>query len=347
MEYYVNTFFLLSMVTILLSHSPQPIIAADDNKQKGGHHIGHKLISKVCQNAAHKDFCNSMLQSDPNIHNANLPGLGLIALRQAASNASDVSEYVKTLLNDANVDPEVQDGASDCLEFYIDAAEQLEDSVTAQVAKAYKDVETWVNVAISDSKSCDASLTGYESVLGGKSEIVVLIRFGASAFEISRDIAIEANEVLIATRSPDVKVGKLENHNIILQHMMIMFVKMVKLLFKMDPQFVLIPFSIVLGELQITYFYLYLKQSLVVSSRLKAVIDKTKFKYHYPFLETNGIVTVDENGVGPLHSLAFPPSLALGLTFIGIPVKRKWNQMCRGQSSCNATTKFQWTRTVL
>ncbi|XP_062115686.1 flavin-containing monooxygenase FMO GS-OX5-like isoform X3 [Humulus lupulus] len=47
----------------------------------------------------------------------------------------------------------------------------------------------------------------------------------------------------------------------------------------------------------------------------------TGFKYHYPFLETNGIVTVDENRVGPLYSHVFPPSLAPGLSFIGIPVK--------------------------
>ena len=92
------------------------------------------------------------------------------------------------MLNDPKVDPEVQDGASDCLEFYLDAAEQLEDSVSAQVAKAYKDVETWVNVAVSDSKSCDTSLTGYESVLGGKGEV----------FRRLCDNALTINKILVS-----------------------------------------------------------------------------------------------------------------------------------------------------
>ncbi|KAM6540920.1 hypothetical protein CsatB_005367 [Cannabis sativa] len=201
MEYYVNTFFLLSLLTILfLSHSPQSAIATTEegnnnnninNKQKTGHHRGAKLISKVCQNVTQKAFCSSMLLSDPNTHNANLRGLGLIALKQAATNASDISEFIKTKLNDPNVDPEVQDGASDCLEFYIDAAEQLEDSVSAQISKAYKDVETWVNVAVSDSKSCDVALTGYDSVLGNKSQVFRWLC--ETALTINKMLVIMAN----------------------------------------------------------------------------------------------------------------------------------------------------------
>ena len=42
---------------------------------------------------------------------------------------------------------------------------------------------------------------------------MVLIGYGASAFDISRDIATEAKEVHIATRKPDAEVRKLECHN--------------------------------------------------------------------------------------------------------------------------------------
>ncbi|KAF3783522.1 hypothetical protein EJ110_NYTH32333 [Nymphaea thermarum] len=45
------------------------------------------------------------------------------------------------------------------------------------------------------------------------------------------------------------------------------------------------------------------------------------YKYYFPFLETNGVVTVDDNRVGPLYKHVFPPSLAPSLSFIGIPWK--------------------------
>lgn len=52
---------------------------------------------------------------------------------------------------------------------------------------------------------------------------MVLIEYGASAFEISGDIATEANEVHITTRSLGVKVGNLENYKNIWQRMMVCY----------------------------------------------------------------------------------------------------------------------------
>ncbi|KAL6326098.1 hypothetical protein AAG906_000973 [Vitis piasezkii] len=46
----------------------------------------------------------------------------------------------------------------------------------------------------------------------------------------------------------------------------------------------------------------------------------TGYKYHFPFIETNGIVTIDDdNHVGPLYKHVFPPHLAPWLSFIGMP----------------------------
>ncbi|XP_039005557.1 flavin-containing monooxygenase FMO GS-OX-like 3 [Hibiscus syriacus] len=42
------------------------------------------------------------------------------------------------------------------------------------------------------------------------------------------------------------------------------------------------------------------------------------YKYHYPFLKSNGIVTVDDNRVGPLYKHVFPPTLAPWLSFVGL-----------------------------
>ncbi|XP_061349047.1 flavin-containing monooxygenase FMO GS-OX5-like [Gastrolobium bilobum] len=52
-----------------------------------------------------------------------------------------------------------------------------------------------------------------------------------------------------------------------------------------------------------------------------AIIHCTGYKYHLPFLETNGIVTVDDNRVGPIYKHVFPPALAPWLSFIGLPYK--------------------------
>lgn len=184
MESYLNTFFLLFFVTIFLSYSPQPTFGHHEKKNQ----TLAKLLDTACQHAGHKKFCVSTLESDPNIHGADLTGLGLIALRQASSNASDIAEHIKTLLNDTSLDPEVQDGVAECLEHYLDAAEQLDDSIAALLSKAYKDVEAWVNVAATDAISCDAALSGgHESVLGEKNEV----------FRWLCDNALAINKVLV------------------------------------------------------------------------------------------------------------------------------------------------------
>ncbi|VAI55412.1 unnamed protein product [Triticum turgidum subsp. durum] len=51
------------------------------------------------------------------------------------------------------------------------------------------------------------------------------------------------------------------------------------------------------------------------------IIYCTGFSYSFPFLDTEGAVTVDDNRVGPLFEHVFPPSLAPSLSFIGIPIK--------------------------
>ncbi|KAG8071206.1 hypothetical protein GUJ93_ZPchr0006g46216 [Zizania palustris] len=51
------------------------------------------------------------------------------------------------------------------------------------------------------------------------------------------------------------------------------------------------------------------------------VIYCTGYCYSFPFLDTEGRVTVDDNRVGPLFEHTFPPSLAPSLSFVGIPRK--------------------------
>lgn len=46
-----------------------------------------------------------------------------------------------------------------------------------------------------------------------------------------------------------------------------------------------------------------------------------RYSYSFPFLDTKGIVGVDDDRVGPLYEHTFPPSLAPSLSFVGIPRK--------------------------
>ncbi|KAL2322084.1 hypothetical protein Fmac_026463 [Flemingia macrophylla] len=45
----------------------------------------------------------------------------------------------------------------------------------------------------------------------------------------------------------------------------------------------------------------------------------TGYNYSFPFLDTKGMVVVDDNRVGPLYEHTFPPSLAPSLSLVGIP----------------------------
>ncbi|CAM8883678.1 unnamed protein product [Rhodiola kirilowii] len=46
-----------------------------------------------------------------------------------------------------------------------------------------------------------------------------------------------------------------------------------------------------------------------------------RYSYSFLFLDTQDIITVDDDRVGPFYEHTFPPSLAPSLSFIGIPRK--------------------------
>ncbi|CAN6222153.1 unnamed protein product [Urochloa humidicola] len=49
-----------------------------------------------------------------------------------------------------------------------------------------------------------------------------------------------------------------------------------------------------------------------------AIIYCTGYNYSFPFLDTAGVVTVDDNRVGPLYEYTFPPALAPSLSFVSV-----------------------------
>ncbi|KAL6647212.1 hypothetical protein ACP70R_014649 [Stipagrostis hirtigluma subsp. patula] len=50
-----------------------------------------------------------------------------------------------------------------------------------------------------------------------------------------------------------------------------------------------------------------------------AIVYCTGYDDSFPFLDTGGLVTVDDNRVGPLFEHIFPPALAPSLSFVGMP----------------------------
>ncbi|CAI9093770.1 OLC1v1029335C1 [Oldenlandia corymbosa var. corymbosa] len=125
-------------------------------------------------------------------------------------------------------------------------------------------------------------------------QVVVLIGSANSAADISRELSGVAKEVHISSRSmEDGNEGKLAGYDNIWLHPMIKRVH---------------------GDGSVAFL-----DGKVVSADI--ILHCTGYKYHFPFLETNGIVTVDDNRVGPLYKHIFPPALAPRLSFVGLPWK--------------------------
>ncbi|KAE8734468.1 Flavin-containing monooxygenase FMO GS-OX-like 3 [Hibiscus syriacus] len=123
-----------------------------------------------------------------------------------------------------------------------------------------------------------------------KNKTVVLIGNGPSAVDILKEIYPLAKQVHQAVRTPSFQLVKGGIYNNAWQHSMIECAhKDGKVVFK---------------------------DGTTVDADV--IIHCTGYKYHYPFLKSNGVVTVDDNRVGPLYKHVFPPSLAPWLSFVGL-----------------------------
>ncbi|ONK55700.1 uncharacterized protein A4U43_C10F110 [Asparagus officinalis] len=127
-----------------------------------------------------------------------------------------------------------------------------------------------------------------------RDQVVVIIGSAASAVDISNEIAQFAKEVHVASRSDTEGTPKRQpGYGNLWLHSMI----------------------------ESTH-----EDGTVVfqdgsSTHVDVIMHCTGYKYHFPFLQTHGIVTVDDNRVGPLYKHVFPPALVPYLSFIGIPWK--------------------------
>ncbi|KAK8478467.1 hypothetical protein V6N13_146478 [Hibiscus sabdariffa] len=125
-----------------------------------------------------------------------------------------------------------------------------------------------------------------------ENKIVVIIGNGASAVDLLKGISPLAKQVHVAVRS-SFPMLRVENYDNAWQHSMIECAhKDGKVVFQ---------------------------DGAIVDADV--IIHCTGYKYNYPFLKSNGIVTVDDNRVGPMYKHVFPPSLAPWLSFVGLTTR--------------------------
>ncbi|XP_074280003.1 flavin-containing monooxygenase FMO GS-OX-like 3 [Silene latifolia] len=122
-------------------------------------------------------------------------------------------------------------------------------------------------------------------------QVVVVIGNGPSAQDISRDICKVAKEVHVSSRSPDTVFSKLD-HNL-WQHSSIHDTREDGTVEFEDGS----------------------------SVQATIIMHCTGYKYEFPFLNTNGIVSIEDNRVGPLYKHVFSPELAPWLSFLSLPQK--------------------------
>ncbi|KAG6778552.1 hypothetical protein POTOM_014889 [Populus tomentosa] len=115
------------------------------------------LIAGLLKNAeVSLDALSICLESNPDSKQANLQQLGIIALNLASTNATNTSSYIKTtLLSNKTLGPVNEQALEDCSDQYLDAIQQLDDSLAALLANATNDVRTWVRAAVADVESCE------------------------------------------------------------------------------------------------------------------------------------------------------------------------------------------------
>ncbi|KAJ8773008.1 hypothetical protein K2173_028185 [Erythroxylum novogranatense] len=130
-----------------------------------------------------------------------------------------------------------------------------------------------------------------------RDEVVVIVGNSMSGQDISMELVAVAKEVHLSTKSIDnISVGLsnvISKHNNLYLHAQIDFLEEEGRVIFVDGSWV----------------------------DADTILYCTGYSYTFPFLDTKGIVDVDDDRVGPLYEHTFPPTLAPSLSFIGIPRK--------------------------
>lgn len=161
------TAFILLCALLLVDFVPHQVAAEKPSKSTN-------LIEHACNRSLHKDLCVNTLNSQPTSKDADLKGLASIAVALAYKNATKILDGLHSLGNNitgADQPASILQGVEECKDYYLDASEQLENTIAALSQKAYNDVNTWLKVAVTDADSCDAAFQGQKSEMSHKNRV--------------------------------------------------------------------------------------------------------------------------------------------------------------------------------
>ncbi|KAI9082590.1 hypothetical protein K1719_035459 [Acacia pycnantha] len=147
------------MAVCVLILTPHQINGKEDQLR------GEALINKVCEKTPSKDVCVETLKRDPRSETAGLKEVALISVQAAKDNASEIISHLKVLVVDDSLEPDVQQGISDCLDVLGDAQEQLNTAAAAMLAKVGEDTEKWLQAAVDAVSTCESFLNGEDQIL--------------------------------------------------------------------------------------------------------------------------------------------------------------------------------------
>ncbi|CAL5066626.1 unnamed protein product [Urochloa decumbens] len=133
-----------------------------------------------------------------------------------------------------------------------------------------------------------------------RDEVVVIVGCADSGLDIALDLSGVAKEVHLSAKSVEAATTTPAVSKMLANHAGIM---------RLHPP---------VGRLCEDGRVVFADGSCIVAD---TVIYCTGYVYSFPFLDTGGVVTVDDNRVGPLFEHTFPPALAPSLSFVGIPVR--------------------------
>ncbi|OAY42356.1 putative invertase inhibitor [Manihot esculenta] len=133
------------------------------------HQISY-LVTNTCEKTSFLDLCISVLGSAPETDVKDVQDLAKFALKMASLNGTAMHMQISSLLNTSS-DEFIKQCLSDCSEIYIDATDQLEDSMVALDFKAFKDINTWVNAAITGSETCENGFKEEKGIVSPLSDL--------------------------------------------------------------------------------------------------------------------------------------------------------------------------------
>ncbi|KDP28907.1 hypothetical protein JCGZ_14678 [Jatropha curcas] len=119
------------------------------------------LIQETCKKCAQRDpnigykFCVSSLEASPESRCANLGELGIISIKLTRRNITSTRHYVKELLKNKRLDPNIRPCLNDCLDLYSDAIPTLKQAIQDYKSKHYEDANIEVSSVIDASTTCE------------------------------------------------------------------------------------------------------------------------------------------------------------------------------------------------